>query len=193
MPNANTSLDRLVGGASPAQGKKAIPAFLPGSTTTAMIVTDQTGGAATASAANGADLSVTAATAGAINVDGFAFKVRLVGRVTTTGSTNITVAIAQGNTTTYASGNVIATSSATATNTTSANFQLEATCLWDSTLQKLNGYQIGAFNNTLISAAALTNQVSVTTQSALQFVIAVTSSGASTATFYISEFVIDTV
>ena len=190
MPNANT-FEQLVGAASPAQGKKAIPAFLPGSTTSAVIVTDQTGGAATANAVTGSALS--APTAGAINKDGFPFKVRLAGRVTTTGSTNITVAIAQGSTTTYASGNVIATSAATATNTASANFMLEAICLWDSTLQKLNGVQYGAFNNTLIDIVALTNQVSVTTQGALQFVLAVTSSGASTATFYISEFAIDAV
>lgn len=192
MPNSNT-FDRLVGAGSPAQGKKAIPAFLPGSTTTPLIVLDQTGSAAVASAATGADLSMVAATAGAINSDGFAFKVRLVGRATTTGSSNLTVAIQQGNTTTPTAGNIIATSAATAVNTTSCNFNLEASCVWDSTLQKLNGYQIGSFNNTLIAAAALTNQVTVTTQGALQFVISVTSSGASTATFFVSEFVIETV
>lgn len=190
MPNANT-YEQLLGAASPAQGKKAIPAFLPGATTTAVIVTDQTAGAAIAYAVNGSVLS--APTAGGLNQDGLPFKVRLAGRVTTTGSTNITVAIAQGTTTTYASGNVIATSAATAVNTTSANFVVEAVCMWDSVLQKLNGYQIGAFNNTLIAAAALTNQVTVTAQTSLQFVLAVTSSGASTATFYISAFEIDRV
>jgi hypothetical protein len=192
MSNAN-SVDVLRGAGSPAQGKKAIPAFLPGSTTSALIVTDQTGGAATANTVNSSVLSQTAATAGGTNMDGFAFKVRLVGRVTTTGTTNITVAIQQGNTTTPTAGNIIATSAATAVNTASANFNVEATCLWDSTTTKLNGYQIGAFNNTLIAAAALTNQVTVTSQTALQFVPSVTSSGASTATFFISEFVIDEV
>ena len=195
MPNANT-IARLVGADSPAQGTLAIPTFVQGSSTSAQIVTPQTGTAAFLQAVTAAAgvSQFNTANAGGVNFDGLTFKVRVSGRVTTTGSTNITVAIMQANsaTTTYTSGNVIATSAATAVNTTSANFHIEATCLWDSKLQKLNGFQIGAFNNTLIAAAALTNQVSVTAQSNLGFELAVTSSAASTASFFISEFCLET-
>lgn len=197
MPNANV-IARLMGADSPAQGKTAIPSFTQGTPTTAQIVTDQTAGGAfliASTAAAGAS-QFSATKAGGINFDGMPFRIRVVGRVTTTGSTNITVAIMQASsaTTTYTSGNVIATTQARAVNTASANFLLEATCMWDSTSTKLNGIQHdwNGTTPTIDAEAVLTNQLAITTQSSLGFEIAVTSSTASTATFYFSEFVIET-
>ena len=187
MPNANT-VDRIVGAPSPAQGSGAIPAFTP-SGTSATIVLNQPGNAAVVSARPAGALGGSASFAA--NFDGNPFKVRVAGKVTTAASANITVAILCQNSSTYTSGNVIATTAATAVNSTTQNFVLEATCMWDSVTAKINGFQIGQIANTLVSAAAVTNAVAVTALSGLNFNIAVTTSSGGNATFYFSEFAIE--
>src|SRR5215469_6095536 len=150
MPNQN-NIDRLVGANSPAQGSFVIPVYTP-STTNASVVLNQAGGAAVLSVGQSQMLSasttasLTAVTA--VNFDGFAFKVRLVGKITTGSSTNITVAIQLGNSTTTSSSLNVAASGAIAVNSTSANFIAEATCVWDGISQKVNSFHTGQNNNT---------------------------------------------
>lgn len=196
MPNSNV-IAYLRGADSPAQGKQALPSFSQGTSTSAQIITDQTtgGGFLQASGAAAGLSQFSATKAGGINFDGLPFRLRVVGRVTTTGSTNITVAIMQASsaTTTYTGGNVIATTGTRAVNTASANFLLECSVVWDSTSTKLNGFQHSINGTTpTLDAEAITTQLTLATQNLLGFEIAVTSSTASTATFYISEFVMET-
>lgn len=192
MPNINL-IERLMGSNSPAQGVNAIPSFVP-TTTSAAVVLNQPGNAAVLAVSTTQYISgAAAAPSFGAAYDGFAFKLRLVGKVTTGASCNITVAIQQGNNTTVTSGNNVAASSAVAVNTTSANFLLEATCLWDSVSQKISGYQTGAVNNSLVTVAALTNAVSITTQANLTFVPVITASATTGCTIAITEFVAETV
>lgn len=185
MPNVNT-FGRLVGAASPAQGTLAIPLVAP-TTTSAFIPTGQTGAAATLQVGNPAGLA--APSTGAINVDGFAWKVRLVGKATTTQSCNITAAIQLGASTTVTSGNTIATTGAKALNTASGNFMLEATVIWDSVSTKISGLQTGvAVDQTLVAVAALTNNVTTGSLATLQFVPVLTTSATAGTTVSINEF-----
>lgn len=198
MPNINV-IERLVGANAPAQGSLAIPAFAPAGTTAAVVI-NQLGGtnAAVLTVATGALLSAstTATTTGvtAANFDGFAFKLRVVGKVTTGATCNVTVAIQLGSTSTVTSGNTVATTGAIAVNTASANFFLECVCLWDGVTGKIQGViNPGQVNNSLVSAAALTNAVAATTQNLLQFVPVCTFSSTTGATMTITEFVAETI
>lgn len=192
MPNINL-IERLVGGNTPAQGVNSIPSYVP-TTTSATVLTNQAGAAAAVSVSGTQYLSgASAAPSFGVAYDGFAFKLRLVGKVTTGASCNITVAIQLGSTTTVTSGNNVAASSATAVNTTSANFLLEAVCLWDNVTQKLGGYIQGQVNNTVVTYAALTNAVAATSQSLLAFVPVITASATTGCTVSITEFVAETV
>lgn len=185
MPNANT-FGRLVGAASPAQGTLAIPLVSP-STTSAFVPTGQTGSAAALQVGNPSGLAAPAT--GAINQDGFAFKLRLVGKATTTQSCNITAAIQLGSSTTVTSGNTIATTGAKALNTASGNFMLEATVVWDSASTKISGYQTGVgADQSLITLAALTNNVTTGSLSTLSFVPVLTASATAGTVISINEF-----
>lgn len=188
MPNQNT-VGRLAGAPSPAQGSLVIPAFVP-SGTSAAVVPCQTSSttAAVLTVGNAAGQPTGAQTYGS-GFDGLTFKLAIAGKVTTKASCNVTVAIQQGNNTTVTSGNTVCTTGAKAVNTASAGFRLEAIVNWDSTSQVLGGWQIGQVNNSLVSAAALTNAVSVTSQANLQFVPVVTfSDTTSGTTMTITEF-----
>lgn len=190
MPNANT-VERLVGAASPAQGTLVIPSISP-SGTSAFIPTNQSGSAATLSVGNAAMLAAPAT--GGINFDGLAFKLRLVGKATTTQSCNITAAIQLGSSTTVTSGNTIATTGAKALNTASGNFMLEATVVWDSTSTKISGFQTGVgADQSLISLAALTNNVTTGSLATLQFVPVLTASATAGTVISINEFTAEVV
>jgi hypothetical protein len=192
MPNMNL-IERLMGGNTPAQGVNAIPSYVP-TATSATVLTNQAGSAATLTVGTTQYPSgATTAPSFGVAYDGFAFKLRIAGKVTTGASCNITVAIMQGSTTTYTSGNVVATTAATAVNTSSNNFILEALCLWDVVSTKLNGYQTGQIANTLVSLAALTNSLALTSQTSLQFVPVITASATTGCTVTITEFVAETV
>jgi hypothetical protein len=163
--------------------------------TSAFVVLNQPAAAAVLSVGTTQYLSGAAtAPSFAENFDGFAFKLRINGKVTTGASCNVTVAIQQGNSTTVTSGNTVATTGALAVNTTSANFQLECTCIWDSVTQKIQGIINESWvNATAVATAVVTNQVAVTAQSSLTFVPVVTFSATTGATMTISEFVAETV
>lgn len=193
MPNANV-IERLQGANSPAQGPYVIPSYVP-TTTSATVLTNQQGNAAVLSVGTTQYLSgASTAPSFAQNFDGFAFKLRINGKVTTGASCNVTVAIQQGNSTTVTSSNNVAATSTLAVNTTSANFQLECVCIWDNVSQKIQGV-ISPWswtNTTAVAAAALSNSVTVTSQSNLTFVPVVTFSATTGATMTISEFVAET-
>lgn len=194
MPNAN-NIARLVGGNSPTQGSLVIPSIVP-TVTTAFVALNQAGGAAVITPINPSALAA-ASTAPSFgqNGDGLAFKLRILGKITTGATMNLTVAIQQGNTTTVTAGNTVATTGALAVNTTSVNFKLECECLWDSVSQKvfgtINPSFVGA--NAIVAAALLTNNPTVTSLATLQFVPVITTSATTGVTISISEFVGDTV
>lgn len=181
----------LIGAPSPAQGANVIPAYSP-TGTSATVITNQPGNAAVLTVGEGSFLSgATAAPSYVVNWDGRPFALRVSGKVTTKASNNVTIAmtVAASTATTYTSGNVVATTGAVAVNTTSANFNLYCELMWDNVSQKLAGIQTGQINNSLVTLAAITNAVSVTTQAGLQFVIAATFSDTTTGTtLTISEF-----
>jgi hypothetical protein len=193
MSNQNT-IAKLTGANTPAQGANAIPSVVP-TGTSAFVVTNQAGGAAVLTVAQGSLISgATTAPSFGVNFDGVPFRLRISGKLTTGASCNVTVAIMQGNTTTYTSTNLVATTGALAVNTTSGNFMLECDCLWDSIAQKIYGRINPSFvsANTIVAAALLTNNPSVTTQSSLQFVPVLTFSATTGATLTISEFTAET-
>jgi len=191
MPNINV-FSRLVGANSPAQGVNAIPSYVP-TGTSATVITNQAGGAAVVTVGGSVSGATTAPSFGA-GFDGYPFKLRIVGKVTTGASCNVTVAIQQGNSTTVTAGNTIATTSARAVNTTSATFFLEAICMWDNVKQTVTGLQYGFINNVADPTIAIvSNAVSVTTQSSLQFVPVITFSATTGATMTITEFVAEAV
>jgi hypothetical protein len=192
MPNINI-IQRLVGANTPAVGANAIPSIVP-TVTSAFIVTNQQGNAAALTVGSGAYASgASTAPSFATNFDGLPFRLRINGKITTGASMNLTVAFMVGNTTTYTSGNVVATTGALAANSTSANFQLECVCLWDSVGQKVQGAILPSswVNATAVSTAVLTNSnaVAVTTQAGLVFVPVLTCSATTGVTITISEFV----
>lgn len=194
--NANT-FAYLLGAPSPAQGALAIPAYVPVGTS-ATILTNQLGGAAVLNVGAGQLVSGAAAQPSfAVNFDGTPFRLRINGKITTGASTNLTVAIQVGNSTTVVAGNTIATTGSLAVNTTSANFQLECVCIWDNVSQKLQGAisPMSWVNATAVSAAVLTgsNAVAVTTQAGLTFVPVITVSATTTVTITISEFTAENV
>lgn len=192
MPNANV-ISRLVGAASPAQGKGAIPPSVPASGS-AYVVTDQTAGAALLTVGNVNAQPAGAQTYGS-GFDGFPFKLRVCWKVTTKAACNVTVAITLAATTatTYTSGNVVATTGAVSNGTGSFNGWLEAIILWDSTSQKLQGYYsgyTGATSPAIVDITTITNNVAVATQNLLNFVVALTLSDQTAGTTVtITEFV----
>lgn len=194
MPNANT-FGRLVGAASPAQGSLAIPQVAP-TVTSAFVPTNQLGNAAVL-AVNSSGPA--APTTGGVGVDGYGFKLRLIGKATTTQSVNITAAIqlALSPSTTVSSNFTLATTGALALNTASGNFNLVAECLWDSVSTKISGFQTGTgVDQSLITLAALTNtsnHLTASGLSSLQFVPVLTASATAGTVISIDEFSIEAV
>lgn len=188
MPNANT-IERLQGGTG--QGVYVIPSIVP-TTTSAFVALNQPGTAAALSVGTTQYLSgASTAPSFGVNFDGFPFKLRIAGKVTTGASCNLTVAFQVGSSTTV--GTAIATTGAKAVNTTSANFCLEAMIVWDSVAQVIQGWQVGQVNNSLVSVAALSSAASITTQANLVFAPVLTFSATTGATLTITEFVAETV
>lgn len=196
MPSQNI-IARLVGANTPAQGVNAIPSIVP-TVTSAFVATNQLGNAAVLTVAQGSLLSgAAAAPSFGVNFDGFPFKLRICGKATTGGATNLTVAIQLGSTTTVTSGNSVATTGALALPSTgSATFQLECVCLWDSVGQKVQGAILPSswVHATAVSTAVLTNAnaVAAATQNLLQFVPVLTFSATTGVTLTISEFSAET-
>lgn len=131
-------------------------------------------------------------------LDGKAFRVRAHGRISSGTTTNFTVAMYWGVTTTVVSGNKIATSAATACNNTNSNWELNAWLLWDSTSSKLQGRQEGDNNDTAIALAAVSNVISAVSPATSNsgYGITVTSTFSATSTTnvaYLDELSIESV
>lgn len=198
MPNQNV-IARLVGAASPAQGSNAIPQVAP-SVTSAFVATNQLGNAAVLQVGNPSQLAAPAT--GGSGFDGFAFRLRLLGKATTTQNCNITAAIqlALSPSTTVSSNFTIATTGAKALNTASGNFMIEATCIWDSVSGVIGGYQTGVgADQSLITLAQLTGHGNFntttpgTTLGSLQFVPVITASATAGTVISIDEFTAEAV
>jgi hypothetical protein len=122
------------------------------------------------------------------NVDGHAFRLRLIGKATGNANT-LAFNIYSGTTT----GTPLAAFTAgTGVATTGANFAVETTLSWDSVSGLLNGV-VGGQINRVLTAAATTSAVSgITSTAGLQFVAAATFSSASTNnTVSVEEFSIE--
>lgn len=172
MPNVNV-VEFAQG--SGGQGPYSIPAIVPASTS-AFVVTNQLGSAAVLSLSNGAPSAAAVQPSYASGWDGSPFRIRIFGKVTTKASCNLTVAILCQTSTTYASGNVVATTGAKAVNTASGTFMLYCDVQWDSITAALQGTLGGQVANSLVTGAALTNSVAVTTAAGLTFCPALTFS-----------------
>lgn len=128
------------------------------------------------------------------------FIVRVGGRVTGGGSTNFTVKVYYGNSTTISSNTSLATSGAIAVNSASGDFFLELTCSWDNTSQKIGGVFYGWVNATAVAQVILSNlptavdlatEPALTTNSGTQNVLSVTgqfSSGFAANIAYVDVF-----
>src|SRR5208337_2009127 len=162
MANQNT-IQLFNGAPSPAQGANYIPAYVPADSS-AHILTNQPGNPATMYVGQGTLAGGTAQPSYAVQWDGKPFRLRVYGKVTAATTCNLTVAFHVGTTSTYTAGQVAATSGAIAIGSSSTSFMLVADILWDSVGQKLRGQLSGYVNATLVSGAALTNAVAVTTQ-----------------------------
>jgi len=88
------------------------------------------------------------------------FTVRVAGRVTGGTTTNFTLKVYWGTSSTIGSNTQLATSGAIAVNSASANFDVTLVLMWDATSQKIQGRFSGQMNNSLVAAAALSNAVS---------------------------------
>ncbi len=87
------------------------------------------------------------------------FNIIVAGRVTGGGTTNLTLNLYLGNSTTIASNTNIATSGAIAVNSMSGNFKLICECGWDSVSTKLQGIMYGWVNATAIAQVIMTSVV----------------------------------
>jgi hypothetical protein len=123
-------------------------------------------------------------------LDGNSFILRLVG--TATGGTSATLQLA------FRVGSLTGTKFATFTVSGAAipvgggNFDVQARLTWDSVSGLVNGTISGQTNNTLTSAAAITQLTGITAASGLSFVATATFGAAlATNTVTISEFVVD--
>jgi hypothetical protein len=194
MPNQNT-IARLVGGNSPIQGVNAIPSVVP-TGTSAFIVLNQAATAAVLAVGDVGAQPTGAQTYGS-GFDGIPFKLRVAWKVTTKAACNVTVAIVLNATssTTYASGNVIATTGAKDNGTGSYNGWLEAIVLWDSTYGKVTASywgESGGATPAVVAYTTGTNAVALTAQSGLLFSLAATFSDTTAGTtMTVTEFVAD--
>lgn len=195
MPNAST-VSRFVGANSPAQGGNVMPS-LGFTTNTEALFTAQSGGAAIIfPQPTNMVLGAAAAPSFGSGYDGFPFKVRVTFKVTTAGTSTAIIAIYANQVgTTITSGNKVATITSQSLVTASASGWLEATLIWDSIGKVLSGGQQGSFGTTVVTGnAALTNTaISIPTLANLNFSVTGNLGSAVTATFAVTEFVIDEV
>jgi len=89
------------------------------------------------------------------------FTIVVAGRVTGGTTTNLTINLALGASTTIANNTTIATTGAIAVNSMSGNFRLQCECGWDSTSKKLQGIMYGWVNATAVATAIMTSVVTV--------------------------------
>lgn len=83
------------------------------------------------------------------------FRIKVGGRVTGGTTTNWTPALYWGTSSTISSNSKIATLTAFSVVSTSTNWHIEATCIWDSTSQKVNGFFAGQNGTTTVSPTTL--------------------------------------
>jgi len=193
MPTINVC-SALYGGPAPAQGVNAIPPYVPAGSSATILPCQVSSTTAAFLQVGNSNAQPTGAQTYGSGFDGFPFLLRVAWKVTTKAACNVTIAIMQAgsSTTTYTSGNVVATTGAVSNGTGSFNGFMEAKIIWDSTSQKLQGSYggvTGATSPALITAAVITNSVAVTTQAALGFEIAATFSDQTAGTtLTITEF-----
>ncbi len=139
--------------------------------------------------------------------DGHAFKVRVAGKVFTGAASTLTASlyqvpaatIAAGTVSTLANDQSIIAGSASASITGAANFLVEATLIWDSVSQSLNGfitaYSVAGANVGTIATATTARTVPYTVAggvNGLSFIPAFAfSAGNAANTVTVTEFVID--
>lgn len=193
MPNTST-ISRYVGANTPAQGANVIPS-LGFTTNTEALFTVQSGGAAILfPQPTGMVLGAATAPSFGSGYDGYPFKVRCTFKVTTAGTSTAIIAIYANQVgTTITSANKVATITSQSLVTASTSGWLEAVLIWDSLGKTLSGGQQGAFGTTVVTGnAALTNTaISIPALSNLNFSVTGNLGSAVTATFVITEFVID--
>jgi hypothetical protein len=85
------------------------------------------------------------------------FSIRIQGRVTGGTTTNFTVKVYYGNSTTIGSNTSLATTGAIAVNSASGQFFMELICSWDATSQKIGGVFYGWVNATAVAQVVLSN------------------------------------
>jgi hypothetical protein len=103
------------------------------------------------------------------------FTVRAWGRVTGGTTTNFTLTLQYGTSTTSTDNTTIEASSARAVNSESANWQIEATVTLDAVSEKIQGWGRAVVNNSHDVEAGLDNEVTgvdVTANATLGFVVA---------------------
>jgi hypothetical protein len=109
------------------------------------------------------------------NVDGHAFRVRLIGKAT--GNANSLLFTLYSGTTTATT--LAAFTAGASVATTGGNFSIVTELSWDSVSGLVNGVKSGQTNGTLTTAAAITPVTGITSASALQFVASATFGSAS--------------
>lgn len=140
-------------------------------------------------------LGITDTVAGNGTVDCHTISVRIVGKVTTGASSTFTPSIYLGTSSTVASNTTLGAGAASsAIATTTANFVVEATFLWDSVTAKINGYYTSLVNGVVANAGALTatTPTAVASAALLQFIPVFafgTTNAANSVT--VTEFAID--
>jgi len=110
------------------------------------------------------------------------FNIVASGYITTTNSTNITIKLYQGTSTTVGSDNLLGSSGAIAQNTASAPFAVKAEMIYDSVSGKLTGSIRFLVNNTFVAEIAVSTVVTGISNSknpVANFVVSFTSSAAS--------------
>jgi len=184
MANAST-VDRVVGGSTVAQGTKAAPTITL-VTTTEKLVLDATGATAVVNAVPQGALAAT-------NFDGaLNFKVKATFKTTTGGTSTSVVNMYVGSS--IVSGNKIASVTSGSLATATASGWLEAYGVWDSVSTKISALQHGMYQGgTAVTEAAATNASIVAANlAALQFCISATNGSSVTGTtFTLTDFHLD--
>lgn len=135
-------------------------------------------------------LGITDVVAGNMTVDGHPFKVRVSGKFNTGAASTFTPAIFLGTPTAVATS---VASLASAAVTGASNFTIEATFIWDSVSQSLDGFFYQSVNGA-VPVLTVTTKTAVTSAAGLSFVPQFTFGTANAAnTVTVTEFVIDRV
>jgi hypothetical protein len=189
MGNINTSFFRYTAG--PNQNNiVALTNAVAGTTETAISL------AANAFSGLGGGVMVGIIESGLL-VAGQQFRIRANGTVTTGTTTNLTIKLYQvplaimqaGTQGTLANDNSLGSSGAIAVNTTSQNFSLDATLIWDATSGRLNGsikFQIGA---SFVAETNITAVTGLTLDTSMNFLLSAQFSASNAANvLQIQEF-----